>query len=118
MGDKNYLLGIDIGSSGCKVSLLDLKKKQSTTLSEEINTYYPRPGWAEQKPEDWINIVGVLIKKIIKDTSCAAADILAIGFSGVTHSLVMLDKNRNVLGKTIHLTDGRSFEQAEKLNYE
>ncbi len=115
MGDKNYLLGIDIGSSGCKVTLLDLKEKQSTTLSEEINTYYPRPGWAEQKPEDWVNTVGALIKKITKDASCAAADILVIGFSGVTHSLVMLDKKRNVLGKTIHLTDGRSFEQAEKL---
>ncbi len=115
MGDKNYLLGIDIGSSGCKVSLLDLKEKQITTLSDETTTFYPRPGWAEQKPEDWINLTGLLVKKILKEKSCQAKDILAIGFSGVTHSLVMLDKDRNVLGRAIHLTDNRSYKQSQKL---
>lgn len=118
MGNKNYLLGIDIGSSGCKVSLLDLNRRKNTTLSGEINTYYPRPGWAEQNPEDWISKVAILVSKLLKKESCLAEDIIAIGLSGVTHSLLMLDKDRNVLERTIHITDSRSFRQVERLKKE
>lgn len=110
-----YLMGIDIGSSGCKVSILDLKYIKFRTFSSEYPTYYPKPGWAEQDPEDWIKSLSKLIKTALKAIGCQPEEISAIGMSGVTHSLLMLDKNRKILGKTIHLTDGRSSRQADRL---
>ena len=61
------LMGIDIGSSGCKVSILNLKDRKLRTFSSEYPTYYPRPGWAEQDPEDWIKSLRRLIKTVFKE---------------------------------------------------
>jgi len=110
-----YLMGIDIGSSGCKVSILNLKDRKFRTFSSEYQTYYPKPSWAEQDPEDWIDSLSKLIKTALKATGCQPEKIIAVGMSGVTHTLIMLDKNRKVLGKTIHLTDGRSSRQVDRL---
>jgi xylulokinase len=110
-----FLLGIDLGSGGCKVSLLDTTTGKVKTLSDEYLTYYPAPGWAEQDPEAWILSASNLIRKILDERNCKPVEIEAVGLSGVTHSLVTLDKNNHVLGKTIHLTDSRSKIQAEKL---
>ena len=110
-----HLMGIDIGSSGCKVSILNLEDRKFKTFSSEYPTYYPEPAWAEQDPEDWINSVRKLIETAFKETGCLPEEISAVGMSGVTHSLLMLDKNRKVLGRTIHLTDGRSSKQADRL---
>ncbi len=110
-----YLMGIDIGSSGCKVSILNLKDRKFRTFSSEYQTYYPKPSWAEQDPEDWIDNLSKLIRESLKETGCQPEKIIAVGMSGVTHTLIMLDKNRKVLGKTIHLTDGRSSRQVDRL---
>ncbi len=111
----SYLFGIDLGSGGCKVSLLDTTTEKLSVLSEEYPTYYPLPGWAEQEPEDWISSASSLIKAMLDRQNCNPADIDAVGLSGVTHSLVMIDGQNNVLGRTIHLTDSRSKKQADRL---
>jgi xylulokinase len=110
-----HLMGIDIGSSGCKVSIFNLEDRKFRTFSSEYPTYYPKPGWAEQDPEDWINSLRELIKTVLGAACCQSEEISAIGMSGVTHSLLMLDNNRKTLGRTIHLTDGRSSRQAYRL---
>ncbi len=110
-----FLIGIDLGSSGCKVSLLDTATGKVLVLSDEYPTYYPAPGWAEQEPEDWITSVSSLIKEVLSCSACRPSAIDAVGLSGVTHSPVMLDADNDVLGKTIHLTDSRSKKQAAKL---
>ena len=115
MSGKRYLMGLDIGSSGCKVTLLDIDKNQVTSLSEEIKTYYPDPGWAEQEPREWLDKLSSMIKKITKNKKTISESIAAVGLSGVTHSLIMMDKDNNILGRTIHITDGRSFDQSRNL---
>ena len=112
---EEYLLGIDLGSGGCKVTLLNLKTKIAKTYSREYETYYPKPGWAEQNSSDWIESAGSLVKKALSENSCNPKSILAVGLSGVTHSPVLLDKNMNVMERVIHITDSRSFRQSERL---
>lgn len=113
---KDYLLGIDLGSGGCKVTLLNIKESSKViTLSKEYPTYYPHPGWAEQNPEDWIAACSLNIKELISSNNLDPKKIAAIGVSGVTHSPVLLDKNGALLGNVIHLTDNRSFRQSDVL---
>ncbi len=112
---ERYLVGVDIGSGGCKVSVIDLKTKRVETRSREYPTYYPRPGWAEQKPEDWVSAASFLTKSILAKKSTIASEIIAIGLSGVTHSPVILDKNGSPISRSIHLTDIRSQKEANYL---
>jgi len=112
---KNYLLGIDIGSGGCKVTLLNLADKNTITRSAEYPTYYPDTGWAEQDPECWVSGTGKLIGQIFREGRVKPSDVHAACISGVTHSPVLLDSKGGVIRRTIHLTDARSTKQAEYL---
>lgn len=112
---NNYLLGIDLGSGGCKVTLLNTTSERMVTLSKEYPTYYPHPGWAEQDAQDWIQACASLVNKVLKMEKCDPKDIIAIGVSGVTHNPVLLDRDNNLLGRVIHLTDTRSHKQSDYL---
>ncbi len=109
------LLGVDIGSGGCKVTLLNLEKETESTLAGEYFTDHPRPGWAEQDPEDWVNRAGELIRKILQTTATEPRDIRAVAVGGVTHSPVLLGDNLRPIIPALHITDTRSADQARGL---
>ena len=48
---KSYLLGIDIGTSACKVAVFDKEGKVLAAANGDYPVYYPQEGWAEQNPE-------------------------------------------------------------------
>lgn len=52
-----YILTYDIGTTGNKCSLFNDKgiSVYSTTIS--YKTLYPKPGWSEQKPEDFWEVL-------------------------------------------------------------
>ncbi|MCL2285202.1 MAG: FGGY family carbohydrate kinase, partial [Firmicutes bacterium] len=50
---EQLLLGIDIGTSACKVTLFRRDGTPVATASQSYETNYPKPGWAEQNPENW-----------------------------------------------------------------
>ena len=52
-----YLLGIDIGTSGTKTVLFDRDANPITAKTFEYPLYQEQNGWAEQEPEDWWNAV-------------------------------------------------------------
>jgi len=135
---NNFIVGIDIGSSACKVTFLNTdtfyfkshptKKREDpveTTLYSkrihsftnfcEYKTYYLKPGWAEQNTDEWLAAVGKLIKQGLVDYNIKANQIISVGLSGVTHSPVLLDKNNKVMANIIHITDSRSVSQSEEL---
>jgi sugar (pentulose or hexulose) kinase len=47
------LLGADLGTGGCKLTLIDTQGSVVGSSFTEYRTYYPRQGWSEQHPEDW-----------------------------------------------------------------
>ena len=51
----NYLLGIDIGTSGTKALLINASKDGEVVAASTRTypLYTPKPQWAEQEPEDW-----------------------------------------------------------------
>ena len=51
-----YLLGIDIGTSACKIAVFAKDGTVKATGTGDYQVYYPHPGWAEQNPEEccWI----------------------------------------------------------------
>jgi len=48
-----YLLGIDYGTESCRVAIFDLAGLPLTFAAPPYKTTHPRPGWAEQDPEEW-----------------------------------------------------------------
>ena len=111
------LLGIDIGTSSVKVSVVDAFTQQSL-----CTTHYPeteagiislQPGWAEQPPDMWWEYVQLAILKLHALHKYDPQDISAIGIAYQMHGLVMVDKDQNVLRNSIIWCDSRAVEIGE-----
>lgn len=88
-------LGIDVGSSSVKVSLLDVATGECagavTLPSAEMPIDAPQPGWAEQDPRMWWNYVREGVRTLVARAGGAGA-VKAIGITYQMHGLVCLDE--------------------------
>jgi xylulokinase len=113
-----YLLGIDIGSSSVKASIVD-----GATGKCAASAFYPKqemkitalqPGWAEQAPELWWENLKLAIREVLSLSKVAPKTIDSIGISYQMHGLVVVDKNRKVLRPSIIWCDSRAAVYGNK----
>ncbi|CAB1060918.1 Xylulose kinase (EC [Olavius sp. associated proteobacterium Delta 1] len=112
---KQYVIGIDIGTSGCKTLIIDGNGQVVARALEEYPLSTPQPGWSEQDPEHWWQAVKSTLKQSV-GTFDHVADIKAIGLSGQMHGLVALDKDCRVLRPAILWNDQRTGPQCQEIH--
>lgn len=111
-----YLLGIDIGTSGTKTVLFDVDANTICSKTCEYPLYQEHNGWAEQDPLDWWNATVEGIYYVISTSKIDSKQIKGIGLSGQMHGLVMLDSNGKPLRKSIIWCDQRTGKEVEDMN--
>ena len=104
------LLGIDVGTSGCKVLLIDETGRILKQASAEYPLSTPRPGWSEQDPEDWWQGVRTCLERIGEPRPDA------IGLTGQMHGAVFLDANDEVVRPAILWNDQRTVEECAEID--
>ncbi len=109
-----YTIGIDLGTSAVKLLLVDADGKVCNSVTKEYPLSFPRPGWSEQKPEDWWRAVTEGLRELLKGVD--ALQVKGIGCGGQMHGLVALDENDAVIRPAILWNDGRTAEETEWLN--
>ena len=111
------LLGIDIGTSFIKVSVVDADTQQSIASAQypetETSITSLQTGWAEQSPEMWWEHTVQAIEKLNATNKFDAKNIAAIGISYQMHGLVIVDKQQKVLRDAIIWCDSRAVEIGE-----
>ncbi len=112
------LLGIDLGTSSVKVSVVDAETQQPIASAQYPETESPiiakEQGWAEQSPNTWWSDVQHAIKKLNATGTYNPKDIAAIGITYQMHGLVCVDKNKNVLRNSIIWCDSRAVKIGDK----
>ena len=111
---KELLLGIDIGTSACKAAVFD---RRGTVLAEASRPYpvhHPRPGWAEQNPDDWWRAAAQAISELWA-RGAKPEDVAGVGIDGQSWSAIAVDGAGNVLCNTPIWYDTRSQKQCEEL---
>ena len=93
-----YLLGIDIGTSACKIAVFAKDGTVKATGTGDYQVYYPHPGWAEQNPEEWWEAVCDAIPRVLVKGNISPEEIKGIGIDGQSWSAIAVDKDGNVLG--------------------
>ena len=103
------LLGYDIGSSSVKASLVDAESgvclDSASYPDTEAPIAAPRPGFAEQRPEDWWSYLKAATARLYERERKAVG---AIGISYQMHGLVCVDKDLNPLRPAIIWCDSRA----------
>lgn len=103
------LLGIDIGTSACKVAAFDREGGVLAQASADYAVHYPAPGWAEQDPDDWWQAVCRAIGKVI-EKGVRPEEICGVGIDGQSWSAIPVDKGGNVLCPTPIWMDTRAAD--------
>ena len=111
----DYLLGIDIGTSGTKSVLFDTGGNAAAACTVEYPLYQPQNGWAEQAPEDWWNAVRESVRGVLAKSGADPRAVRGVGLSGQMHGLVMLDAAGNVLRRSIIWCDGRTGAECDEI---
>ena len=101
------LVGIDVGTSGVKALAISPDGEVVARAEEEYSLSIPRPGWAEQDPEDWW--------RATERALAALPPAAAIGLSGQMHGLVALDERDRVLRPAILWNDQRTAAECAEL---
>ena len=112
---RNVWMGIDIGTSGAKCLLVD---EHGTPLARAVKGYplaTPRPGWAEQRPEDWVEAGFACIREALAASGLPAASVAGIACSGQMHGLVALDAGGRVIRPAILWCDQRTEKQCAEI---
>ena len=111
----NYLLGIDIGTSGVKALLISPEGKIIYSKTESYPLATPHSGWAEQSPDDWWEATVKVIKETISGNPINSSQIKGISLSGQMHSSVFLDEKMEVIRPAILWSDTRTSEQCREI---
>ncbi len=111
-----YLMGIDIGTTGCKSVLIDADGTVRGSSLEEYPLMTPRPGWAEQDPADWWQAVQSGVRRLLKETGAPGNEVAGVGLSGQMHGLVALDGGHRVLRPAILWNDQRTGPQCRRIH--
>jgi xylulokinase len=101
------LVGLDIGTTGVKALALSPDGDVTGRAEQEYPLSMPRPGWAEQDPDDWVRAAEAALGRL------GGGD--AVGLSGQMHGLVVLDSQQRVLRPAILWNDQRTAAECVEI---
>ena len=107
-------IGIDLGTSACKLLLVDEAGQVRNTVTRDYPLAFPRPGWSEQDPAHWWSAVLEGVPELLSGFD--ANEVKGIGCGGQMHGLVALDGADSVLRLAILWNDGRTAKEVDYLN--
>ena len=112
-----YLLGMDVGSSSVKASLLEVSSGICggsafyPKMEQKIES--PEPGFAEQDPQCWYDCARDAVRDAMREAGAAPKDVKAVGIAYQMHGLVCVDKNQNILRPSIIWCDSRAVSYGQ-----
>ena len=110
------LMGIDIGTTGCKASVFDLSGRQLAQAYREYDFVRPRPGWQEiNSVELWTKVKAVVAEVAAKT---AGDPIEAFSVSSFGEAMTPVSRDRRILGNCILGLDERGREYVSDLERE
>src|SRR3990172_2723248 len=108
-------LGIDLGTSGVKIILIDDQQNIVATSQSSLRVSRPKPLWSEQNPQDWWQATQKAITELKKTHAKQLTQVRGLSFSGQMHGATLLDKKGQPLRPAMLCNDGRSMTQCQTL---
>ena len=110
---KQYLLGIDVGTTGTKTLLFSADGELLGHAYRGYDMYNPQVGYSEQNAEDWWNAVCETVREVCADPAIGKA-VAAISLSLQGGTMVAVDKDMQPVRPAMVWNDGRGSQQMEE----
>ena len=115
---ERLLLGIDIGTSACKVAVFNHTGEVLAQSNQTYQVYYPQNGWAEQDANEWWKAICQGIKDVLSQKQVNPDAICGIGVDGQSWSAIPVNKDGEVLSRTPIWMDTRARYICERVKKE
>lgn len=112
----NTLIGIDLGTTGLKVSLWEETGRLLGAEYCEYPILSPQPGFAEQDPRAWWDGFISACRALAGRFPAEIGAVAGIGICGQMHTQVYLDEHDQVLRPAITWMDQRASAVVERIN--
>lgn len=112
---KEYILGIDVGTTSTKVAVFDFSGVQQASAVVEYSLLTPSTNFIEAPCDVYMHSIQECMRIIREKKTIDTNDITIVGFSVQGETLCLLDENCTPLKNAIVWMDNRAGEQAEKL---
>src|SRR5690554_3692330 len=109
---KRLLLGIDSGTSGCKLTVFDFEGRVVAAAAGSYHTAYSKAGYAEQDASAWWETICQALQNLIEVQKVDPRAIAAIGIDGISWVCLPVDRKGVPLRKAMIWLDRRAEEQA------
>lgn len=109
-------IGVDLGTTTCRLLLMDEEGEVRRTIAKAYPLYFPQPGWCEQDPQVWWAAVRMGIRELVRGYD--VSQVAGIGVAGQMHALVALDADDKPVCPAILWNDNRAQFQSDYLNNE
>ncbi|AWT54192.1 xylulokinase [Mycolicibacterium smegmatis] len=109
-------IGIDIGTTNVKASVLDTATSRVIAhAAAEHPLFHPRPGWAEQDPDNYWRAAVACIRQCLDSDSTIADRIVGVAFSGLVGVTLLVDRDGRPVHRAPIWMDGRSDPQCQEI---
>src|ERR1700693_1825780 len=112
------VLGFDIGTTSTIGILIRLPDRVLGTVSRPVELSSLHPGWAEESPAQWWDNVCSISRELLETAGIPAGEVEAVGVTGMTPAVVLLDESGALLRPSIQQSDARCGAEVAQLRAE
>jgi sugar (pentulose or hexulose) kinase len=92
VAEQTYLVGIDFGTESVRVGIFDSEKAPVIFRGVEYETRHPRPGWAEQDPDEWSSCLVVSSREAVEESGLSLEEIAGISVDATGSTVLAMDE--------------------------
>jgi gluconokinase len=111
--DTSYFIGIDVGTTSTKAIAFSAEGQIKAQGNQMYSLNVPKPGWAEQNPEEILAAVVRAVAQVMEQVEPKA--VAALSFSAAMHSLIAMNQEDQAMTAAMIWADNRSVAQTEQL---
>ncbi len=115
METNNYILAIDLGTSGPKVAVYNARGQFIAYHFEKNEVHLLPGGGAEQDPAQWWQTIEKAYAELLKKTGIESQAIRWIGITGQWSGTVAVDKEGTPLAPALNWLDSRGHSDIQSL---
>ena len=113
---KNYLVGIDVGTTGARCVIFDLYGRIISSGYREYGAEYPKPGWVDQDFTQMLPLTLDACKEATSKSGIDPKEIASIGFSTQRSVTVPVTKDGSCIRPMLSWQDARTGEEVADIS--
>jgi D-xylulose kinase len=113
--EEQYLISVDIGTTGGRTILFSTEGKIIDSAYQEYDCFFPEPTCVEQNALDWWRVTKQTIKRVLASSKVKIDNIIGLSVTNQRETIVPVDDAGAPLNKAIVWQDRRTIDECKEI---